>query len=50
LYRGGDEILVTVPGSFIASQDEPGIGRFLSRRRAWRAASRPARGRRVFSA
>jgi catechol 2,3-dioxygenase-like lactoylglutathione lyase family enzyme len=29
-----DEILVTVPGAFIASQDEPGIGRFLSRRRA----------------
>jgi hypothetical protein len=28
-----DEILVTVPGSFIASQDEPGIGWFLSRRR-----------------
>jgi hypothetical protein len=28
-----DEILVTVPGSFIASQDEQGIGRFLSRRR-----------------
>ena len=29
-----DEILVTVPGAFIASQDEPGIGWFLSRRRA----------------
>jgi catechol 2,3-dioxygenase-like lactoylglutathione lyase family enzyme len=29
-----DEILVTVPGSFIASQDEPGIAWFLSRRRA----------------
>ncbi len=28
-----DEILVTVRGSFIASQDEPGIGWFLSRRR-----------------
>jgi hypothetical protein len=28
-----DEIPVTVPGSFIASQDEPGIGWFLSRRR-----------------
>lgn len=28
-----DEILVTVPGSFIASQDEQGIGWFLSRRR-----------------
>jgi hypothetical protein len=32
--RGGHEILVTVPGAFIASQDEPGIGWFLSRRRA----------------
>ena len=29
-----DEILVTVRGSFIASQDEPGIGWFLSRRTA----------------
>jgi hypothetical protein len=29
-----DGILVTVPGAFIASQDEPGIGLFLSRRRA----------------
>jgi catechol 2,3-dioxygenase-like lactoylglutathione lyase family enzyme len=29
-----DEILVTVPGAFIASQDQPGIGWFLSRRRA----------------
>jgi hypothetical protein len=28
-----DETLVTVPRSFIASQDEPGIGWFLSRRR-----------------
>ena len=28
-----DEILVTVRGSFIASQDEQGIGWFLSRRR-----------------
>ncbi len=28
-----DEILVTVRGSFIASQDGPGIGWFLSRRR-----------------
>ena len=28
----GDEILVTVPGAFIASQDEPGIGWFLSGR------------------
>jgi hypothetical protein len=29
-----DEVLVTVPGAFIASQDEPGIGWFLSRRGA----------------
>jgi hypothetical protein len=29
-----DEILVTVRGSFIASQDEPGIGWFLSHRTA----------------
>jgi len=29
-----DEILVTVPGAFIAGQDEPGIGSFLARRRA----------------
>jgi hypothetical protein len=28
-----DEILVTVRGSFTASQDEQGIGWFLSRRR-----------------
>ena len=31
-----DEILVTVPGSFIASQDERGIAWFLSRRAAGR--------------
>jgi len=27
-----DEILVTVPGAFIASQDDQGIAAFLSRR------------------
>ena len=31
-----DEILVTVPGSFIASRDERGIAWFLSRRAAGR--------------
>jgi hypothetical protein len=27
-----DEIVVTVPGAFVASQDDRGIGAFLSRR------------------
>jgi hypothetical protein len=37
-----DEILVTVPGSFIASRDERGIAWFLSRRAAGPTAVKPA--------
>ena len=38
-----EEILVTVPGAFIASQDGQGIAGFLSHRRGWPAqeASKP---------